>query len=139
MHIELIDHREKIARDLGGFGEYRQPTKAASIHDLLIDARLRSSDSLNTAVWKVARRSVGWDRGPYRRTRLLRVGSAKVPCRLLGGERNWYFVAVDAADAVRRLSPAAREAQGTDRTPTVNDGETQSSDAGTPSKEEACD
>jgi hypothetical protein len=107
MHVELIDPREKLAETLGGYGHYLPPRNPAPVRDLLTDAMNRAGEPLNTAVWKVARRSVQWDQGPYRQTRRLRVGPVVIPAKLLGGDRNWYFVAVTASEAASKLRQQA--------------------------------
>jgi hypothetical protein len=108
VHIELIDPREKLAEELGGFGCYVPPREPATVADLLIDAATRASDSINLVVWKVARRSVNWTQGRHRSTRRLRIRGAVIPAKVLGGDRHWYFVAASASDAVKKLKPLTR-------------------------------
>ncbi len=107
MHIEVIAFTEKISPDLGGTG-YLPPNKEpSSVKTLLDDAIVRSREALNTSVWKVARRSVGWHQGKYTGYRWLTIhGKRLIRARELGGNRFWYFVAVNASEAVRILSRA---------------------------------
>lgn len=97
-HIELIDPMEKLSPGLGGTGYVgpKQPADALALYVNAV-AAIESPYSLNMTVWKVLRRSVDWSQcAQFRR---LRVGSKTVACTVIGSNRDWWFVSVDAARA----------------------------------------
>jgi hypothetical protein len=104
-HVELIDPMEKLSPSIGGTG-YVGPTQPAEVLSLYINAAasLESWPELNATVWKVLRSSVNWTQcAQYRR---LKVGGRVVPCSVIGGNLDWWFVSVDATKAIGILSTA---------------------------------
>lgn len=102
-HIEVINPNERLASSLGGTG-YLPPAKPASPQDLFHDASaaLHYRYGIGNTVWKVARESVRWRR--WAATRRLVIDGRTIPCVVVGSQRYWWFVSVDAQMVVDRLT-----------------------------------
>lgn len=102
-HIEVISPNERLAPSLGGTG-YLPPAKPASSQELFQDASaaLHYRHGVGVVVWKVARESVQWRR--WASSRRLIVDGRVISCRVVGSQRHWWFVAVDAQTVVDRLT-----------------------------------
>jgi len=110
-HVEIIRPCEKLSPDLGGTG-YLDPLVPATRAELL--ATLPSphfAEEQIPPIWKVDRSSVIWKTPAVKRRKLYVAGKGDPgPCpfllvRVVGGNRRWFFVAVDnIADSRRRLS-----------------------------------
>jgi hypothetical protein len=108
-HIELIDPKEKIPVEWGGYGGYVGPRGVASPLALYVNA-LASAErwpDLNATVWKVLRSSVNWKSSAS--TRRLVVAGRTIPCEVIGGVRDWWFVSVDAKKTAAILEPVAKD------------------------------
>lgn len=103
-HVELIDPKEKLSPSLGGTG-YVAPKEPSSVLDLYANAAWAAETypELNMTVWKVSRASVNWKR--HANQRRLRIDGRSVPCEVIGGTHDWWFVSVDATQAAKILKP----------------------------------
>ena len=103
-HIETIAPEEKISPSLGGTG-YVGPKQPASMLELYVNATasIEQFSNLGTAVWKVLQSSVNWTQAAQ--FRRLKIDGRTVPCEVIGSDRQWWFVAVDAAKAAAILRP----------------------------------
>lgn len=107
-HIELIDPKEKLSVELGGYGGYLGPKNPDSVLDLMVNAKWAADKwpELNMAVWKVLRSSVNWK--GVAQTRRLRIAGRTIPCDIIGGVKDWWFVSVNATKAAAILQTANR-------------------------------
>lgn len=107
-HVELIDSTERLAPGfLGGTG-YLVPNRPATRAELLVD--LDRTDGgradLGFTTWKVKRKSVDWNHSAPINERRIHIGNNRIACSILGGDRHWWFVAVQIKPAVRLLRRA---------------------------------
>lgn len=82
-HIEIIKSGERIDPTLGGTG-YLPPSRPATIQE--IAEAVRSGH----LIFKVARNSVNWKHRAE--SRRLQLPECQIPCVVVGGMREWWFV-----------------------------------------------
>lgn len=109
MHVELIEPNERLDQSLGGTG-YLPPrvSERASVEELVADLRLRATQEFNfgMSIWKVGRYSTpSWRR--WAKSRRLVVHGKRIACEVVGSTRDWWFVAVKCAPAIKALSAVA--------------------------------
>ena len=104
-HVELIDPQEKLSKELGGTG-YVGPKSPATPLELRMNAfdAANAHPDLNMTVWKVLRSSVRWKSND--KSRRIRIRDRMIPCEIIGGTRDWWFVSVNAYQAARMLQEA---------------------------------
>lgn len=91
-HVEIIQPRERIDPSLGGTG-YVGPKRPASLAEISAELdRARHEFKLPSAVFKVLRGSVSWRN--HKANRRLFIEGHRIPCRLIGGIREWWFVSI---------------------------------------------
>lgn len=102
-HVEVIRPHERISPELGGSG-YLPPSVPSSADELFADLVKAERQSamhgyiVETTVWKVARK------GSRHPKRLTLPNGRYLKCRVIGGQQQWWFVAVnifDGADALK--------------------------------------
>lgn len=91
-HVEMIKSNERLDPSLGGTG-YLPPTTAATWAEILDELRrVKAEFGLPCAAFKVLRSSVSWKN--HAESRRLLIGNTHIPCKLIGGIKDWWFVSI---------------------------------------------
>lgn len=91
-HVEIIKPNERLDPSLGGTG-YLPPTSPATWAEILDELRrVKAEFDLPCVAFKVLRSSTSWKN--HSANRRLLIGDTRIPCKLIGGIKDWWFVSI---------------------------------------------